>query len=97
MLMALFEIASYLISVIRMLVIVAFIMSLLLTFNVVSLHNDIVASIWRAVNALLEPFIAPIRRHMPDTGMIDLSPMVLIILLTIVQIVIDNVSYAYLP
>lgn len=93
--MALFDIVGYLISILVMLVIVQFVLSLLISFNVVSMHNDIVASIWRAVNALLEPVLAPVRRIMPDTGMIDLSPMVLIILLTIVQIVFKNLALAY--
>ena len=40
---------------------------------------------WTAINALLDPILKPVRRMMPDTGMIDLSPMALIIGLTIVQ------------
>ncbi len=93
--MALFEIVGYLISILVMLVIVQFVLSLLISFNVVSMHNDFVAAIWRAVNALLEPVLAPVRRIMPATGMIDLSPMVLIIVLTIIQIVFKNLAIAY--
>ena len=92
----LFEIVGYLISIVVMLVIVQFVMSLLLSFNVVSLHNDWVAAIWRAVNALLDPILKPVRRIMPDTGQIDLSPMVLIIGLTILQIVLKNLAVASL-
>jgi YggT family protein len=95
MFMALFEIIGYLISLIVMLVIVQFVLSLLISFNVVSMHNDFVAGLWRAINALLEPILAPVRRIMPDTGMIDLSPMVLIIGLTIVQIIFKNLALAY--
>ncbi len=90
----LYEVVGYLISVIVMIVIVQFVMSLLISFNVVNMHNDFVAAIWRAVNALLEPMLAPVRRFMPDTGAIDLSPMVLIIGLTIVQIVLKNLALA---
>ena len=90
----LFEIVGYLISIIVMLVIVQFVLSLLISFNVVSMHNDFVSAIWRAVNALLDPILKPVRRIMPDTGMIDLSPMVLIIGLTILQIVLRNVAIA---
>ena len=88
----LFEIVGYLISVVVTLVIVQFVMSLLISFNVVNLHNDFVAAIWKAVNALLEPVLRPIRRLMPDTGSIDFSPMVLIILLQVVQIVLRNLA-----
>ena len=38
----------------------------------------------RAVDGIVEPLLAPIRRLMPQTGMLDFSPMVLIILVQIV-------------
>ncbi len=90
----LYEIVGYLISIVVALVIVQFVLSLLISFNVVNMHNDFVAAIWRAVNAILEPVLRPIRRFMPETGMIDLSPMVLIIGLTILQIVLRNLAVA---
>ena len=92
----LFEIVGYLINIVVMLVIVQFVMSLLISFNVVNLHNDFVAAIWRATNALLDPVLKPIRRYMPNTGAIDISPMVLIIGLTIIQIVLKNLALASL-
>lgn len=92
----LYEIISYLINIIVIVVIVQFVMSLLISFNVINLHNDFVAAIWRAVNAILEPVLAPIRRIMPNTGAVDLSPMVLIIGLTVIQIVLKNLAYATL-
>ena len=92
----LYEIVSYLINIIVIVVIVQFVMSLLISFNVVNMHNDFVAAIWRAVNAILEPVLAPIRKIMPNTGAVDLSPMVLIIGLTIIQIVLKNLAFAAL-
>jgi YggT family protein len=79
----LIEILGYLISIITTVVIVQFVLSLLISFNVVNMHNDFVASLWRALNVILDPVLNPIRRIMPDTGAIDFSPMVLIILLNI--------------
>ncbi len=90
----LFQIVGYLISVVVMLVIVQFVMSLLISFNVINMHNDFVASVWKAINALLDPILTPIRKILPDTGAIDFSPMVLIILLQIVRIVLGNLAYA---
>lgn len=92
--LTLFEIVGYLINIVVVLVIVQFVMSLLISFNVVNMHNNFVAAIWQAVNVLLEPILRPIRRIMPDTGAIDLSPMVLIIGLTILQIVLRNLAIA---
>jgi YggT family protein len=88
------QIVGYLISLIIMLVIVQFVISLLFAFNVVSMHNQWAAAIYRSVNALLEPVLRPIRRIMPDTGAIDFSPLVLIVLLNIVNIVLLNLADA---
>lgn len=92
--LTLYQIVDYLISIVVVLVIVQFVLSLLISFNVVNMHNDFVAAIWRAINAILEPVLRPIRRIMPDTGTLDLSPMVLIIGLTIVRIIFGNLAQA---
>lgn len=90
MLVALISIISYLIGIIVTVVIVQFILSLLISFNVVSLSNNFVASLYQALNAILDPFLKPIRRIMPDTGMIDFSPIVLIISLRVVQMLLSG-------
>ena len=86
------QIVGYIISIIIVLVIVQFVISLLVAFNVVSMHNQWVGAIHRSVNALLEPLLRPIRRVMPDTGAIDFSPLVLIVVLNIVNIVLRNLA-----
>ena len=90
------QIVGYLISIIIILVIVQFVISLLFAFNVVSMHNQWAAAIYRSVNALLEPMLRPIRRIMPDTGAIDFSPLILIVLLNIVNIVFRNIALSTL-
>lgn len=90
----LFEIVGYLVSIVVMLVIVQFVLSLLISFNVVNMHNQFVEAIWKAVNAILDPILSPIRRFMPNTGAIDLSPLVLIIGLEILRIVLKNLAVA---
>jgi len=66
-------------------VIIQFILYLLVAFNVVSLRNNVVAAIWQAINAILDPLLNPIRRLMPHTGAIDFSPLVLLVLLQILM------------
>jgi YggT family protein len=39
----------------------------------------------RVVTALTEPVLGPIRKVMPDLGGIDLSPMVLLLTITVVR------------
>ena len=77
------DIVAYLAWIVTVLVIAQFILSLLISFNVVNTRNDFVASVWRALNALLDPILRPIRRILPDTGAIDFSPLVLIVLLNV--------------
>ena len=92
LLLTLSQIVGYLISLVIILVIVQFVISLLFAFNVVSMHNQWAAAIYRSVNALLEPVLRPIRRIMPDTGAIDFSPLVLIVGLQILLIVLSGLA-----
>lgn len=92
MLLALISIIGYLMSILSTVVIVQFILSLLIAFNVVSLSNNIVSSIWQALNVILDPFLRPIGKILPDTGMIDFSPMVLLIGLRILQMLLAGLA-----
>ena len=92
MLLALISIIGYLMTILLTVVIIQFILSLLISFNVVSLSNNIVASIWQALSVIIDPFLKPIRKIMPDTGMIDFSPMVLLIGLRILQMLLAGLA-----
>lgn len=92
MLVALIQIISLLANVFVTIVIVSFVMGLLISFNVISLSNQYVDAIYKSVNALIDPLTRPIRKFMPDTGMIDFSPMVLIIGLQILLIILGNLE-----
>ncbi len=94
LLFTLSQIIGYLVSILIFFVIAQFVLSLLISFNVVNMHNNFVAAIWQALNAILDPILNPIRRLMPNTGAIDFSPMVLIIGLNILNIVISNLARA---
>lgn len=48
------------------------------------------------INRATEPLLRRIRRHMPDTGMLDLSPLVAFAAIYMVQIVLFNTAYTYL-
>jgi YggT family protein len=45
----------------------------------------------QALDRLLDPLYAPIRRILPQTGMIDFSPLVLIILVQVVAWLLVNI------
>ena len=72
-------------------IIIVAIMSWLIAFDVVNTRNDIVRSIWNALNALTEPALKPIRRFMPSLGGLDISPVILIfIIIFLEQLIIDG-------
>ena len=92
MLLSLIQICYLLINVVTYLVIAQFILSLLLQFNVVNHSNQFVMGVWRGINALLDPVLAPIRRVMPDTRPMDFSPLVLILLLQILAYLLEGLA-----
>lgn len=55
-------------------------------------YNPLVSFIYRATNPLLNR----IRRHMPDTGMLDFSPLVAFVLIYVLQIVVFDTAVHYL-
>ena len=85
MVLALFQIIMILLNVLWWIIIVQAIMSWLIAFNVINTHNDIVRSIWIALDRLTEPLYRPIRKFMPDLGGLDLSPMVVLLAIIILQ------------
>ncbi len=90
MLLAIIQILGYLITILTTVVIVQFLIGLAIMFNIISMQNQIVSSIYQSLNLILDPVLKPIRRVMPDTGAIDFSPMVLIIGLSILQMLITG-------
>lgn len=76
-------------------VIAQFILSLLISFNVVNYHNQFVAAIWQALKAILDPILQPIRRRMPDTGPIDFSPIVLLVGIQIAVYILAYIGNHY--
>ena len=88
-----YQIIAMLTNILVMLIIIQFIIGLLFAFNVVNSSNEFLASFYMAINRFLEPVLRPIRNILPNTGAIDFSPLVLIILLNVVLIVLGNVIH----
>jgi len=88
------DIVGILIQVLVLLVIIQFVIGLLFAFNVVNSSNQFLVQVYRSINALLEPVLAPIRRIMPETGAIDFSPLVLVVLLQILTRILIGVAAA---
>lgn len=76
-------------NVVSTVVLVSFVLGLLVAFNVVSPSNRYVSALMLSLNAILDPLLRPIRRRMPPTGMLDFSPIVLLVLIKIALIVLS--------
>jgi len=77
----LFNFAQLLISWYIFIIFLDVILSLLINFGVINAHNSVVSFIHRALYTITDPALRPIRRYMPNTGQVDLSPLVLIFVL----------------
>jgi YggT family protein len=71
------------------------VLSWLIAFNVVNIRNDFVRSVWTMLNNLTEPVLRPIRRIMPNLGAIDISPVILLLAVMLVQRIIAYYVYPY--
>jgi YggT family protein len=49
----------------------------------------------QALDRIVEPFLAPIRRLMPNTGAIDFSPIVLVLAVELVSRILINLLLSY--
>ncbi len=59
--------------------VVSVIMSWLIAFDVVNMRSQAAVTIWRAVDALTEPLLRPIRSILPNVGGLDISPLILLL------------------
>ena len=62
------------------------ILSWLFVFNVLNPRNQFVSAVSHFLDNITEPVLRPIRNVMPNLGGIDLSPIVLLLAITFVQI-----------
>jgi YggT family protein len=81
---ALYELLSTLIRLYIWALILAAVVSTLISFNVLDSRNRFVWTIADFLYRVTEPALRPIRRYIPNFGGIDISPLILIIVLQII-------------
>ncbi len=82
---SIFEILLMLIGVARFFIFAHFIMSWLISFNVLNLHQPIVSQIWQGLNRILDPIYSRIRQFIPNMGGLDLAPLVALLIVAALQ------------
>ena len=86
----LYQAIMLILDVIWFLMIAHIIMSWLINFQVLNLRQPLVATLWDGLNRMLEPIYAPIRRLLPNTGGLDLAPLVVFIGIIILRQALAN-------
>ncbi len=84
------QILLFILDIAYTILIIHIIMSWLINFQVLNLHQPLVAQIWYGINRLLEPIYAPIRRFIPSAGGIDFTPIVAFIGIYALRVIITN-------
>ena len=74
-------------------IIASAIFSWLFAFGVVNPRNNVVATIGDALYRLTEPALRPIRRFVPSFGGLDISPIILLLLIFLIERII--ILYIY--
>jgi len=94
MLRAIFEVILIALDVYLWLIIATAILSWLIVFQVVNTRNQVVNAVWTFLYNITEPPLRPIRRFVPNLGGIDISPIILILAILLLQRLI---VYSVLP
>lgn len=88
-----YAVANLLLTIIDLywwVVIVSVIMSWLVAFDVLNTRSQAAQTIWRAVDALTEPLLRPIRSVLPAVGGLDISPLILLLGLQFLRDVVSR-------
>jgi YggT family protein len=86
------QILQVLLNVVWWVIVIQFVLSLLVAFNVVNMQSNVVRSIYQGLDRLTEPLYRPLRRVLPQLQGIDLAPAVVLIGIAILTVVLNNIA-----
>jgi YggT family protein len=81
-----------LVQLIIIVLIVNAVLSWLVAFDIISRRNQVVGQIWNFTDAVTRPMLAPIRRFVPPVANVDLAPLLLILGLSFLQVLANNLA-----
>ncbi len=87
---SLVQIILLVLGVVKFIMIAHIIMSWLINFQVLNVRQPLVYQIWEGLSRLLQPIYTPIRNFLPNTGGLDLAPLVAFLVIYALEIVIIN-------
>jgi|TARA_B110000971_G_scaffold70094_1_gene71834 YggT family protein len=80
-----FAIPYMILNVIWFFIVAHFIMSWLISFNVLNLHQAIVSQVWQGLSRILDPIYGRIRQYIPNMGGLDLAPLIGLLMVAALQ------------
>ena len=94
MITILFEILQEILVFYRWVVILAALFSTLAAFGVIDTRNRVVWLIGDFLHRATEPALRPIRSILPNFGSIDLSPLVLLLIVSVLEMMLGRIYAA---
>jgi len=82
---AIFYLALQILKLYSYVVVANVIVSWLIAFNILNTQNRFVYALLELTYKLTEPFLARIRRFLPNLGALDISPIILLLLIWFIE------------
>jgi YggT family protein len=82
-----------LISLYIFVIVLAVVVSWLIAFGVLNLHNQLARSLVNMLDALTDPVFRQVRRIIPPIGGLDLSPLIVLIALQAIRMLVDGYAF----
>jgi YggT family protein len=92
---SLFDILLLVLDVAKWIILAHFIMSWLVSFQVVNLRQPLVAQLWNGLNRVLEPVYSRVRRYLPPVSGLDFAPLLVLLAVYGLRIILWNNQTAF--
>ncbi len=92
---SLFILINQIIGIYSWILIINVIFSWLLSMNIFNTNNRIVIAIYYGTKKLTDPLLNPIRNYLPNFGGLDISPIILLLLLSLFSNLLKEYFFSY--
>ena len=92
---SLFILINQIIGIYSWILIINVIFSWLLSMNIFNTNNRIVIAIYYGTKKLTDPILNPIRNFLPNFGGLDISPIILLLLLSLFSNLLKEYFFSY--
>lgn len=87
------DLLLFLLNVYFYVIVIEVVVSWLLVFEVINVRNPQAQNLVRLLRKLTDPVMVPVRKYIPPLGGIDVSPIVVIFLIFLLQNLVYRVFY----